>query len=99
MPESSGSGTGGDQHNAVLSPDSAAAVRLGHCEGGESRDAAAAEGISKTGRRARAAAESEGESRAGVWNEAGRIVAVGGIGVGPVADDRGGRRIPMVRNR
>src|SRR6202008_442520 len=99
MPESGGSRTGGDQHNAVLSPDSAAAVRFGHCAGGEPGDTAAAEGISKTGRRARAAAKSEGESRAGVWNKAGRTVALGRIGVRPVADNSGGRRVPVVRNR
>ena len=43
VPGSGGAGTDRDQHDAVLSPDFAAAVRFGYCAGGESGDAAAAD--------------------------------------------------------
>ncbi len=47
---------GGAEHDSVLSPDFAAAVRFEYCAGGEPGDAAAPSGVPASGRRARTVA-------------------------------------------
>src|SRR3984893_3212772 len=78
---SGGSGTGGAEHHALLSPDFAAALRFGCGAGGESGDAAAAAGFPASRRCAGTTAAGEGLSRKNVWDKAGGMLGAERVGV------------------
>ena len=71
-----------DFHHAVLPPDSAALVRHGYRAGFQSAYAAAAAGVSLSGRRARTTVARAKISRASIRQAAGWVLAFGGLGFG-----------------
>src|SRR5215469_884783 len=98
VPERGEAWTDRDQHDAVLSPDFATALRLGYCASGESGNALAAAGVSEAGRCAGTIAARQGIPRKGFWRETRGVVALGRVGIGPSDGDSGGGGISVVRH-